>query len=239
MSRHTIGATKGAAVDHDNAADVPLVAMCSSLLCGACVVFRVGCMSVNHTFRCILRTQHAATSAFNSHCPVMFIMHAAARRCVLTDAFLRMEGSDGSIFVFGDAATIHNPLASEHVDELFEAADADKDGLLTVSELQTLLHDCEKEFPHLAKHARFLDGKHNRYSGNPMLGSGLAFIVDAHARHSRVLDAHGDHSRVSLSCMYVVRTQAVVIWIVLWVLVQVRQFDWSSGAWCCQQQCTC
>lgn len=86
-----------------------------------------------------------------------------ACRCVLTDAFMRVEGSDGSIFVFGDAATVHTPLASEHVDELFDAADADKDGLLSVAELQRLLHDCAEEFPHLAKHARFLDGKTNRW----------------------------------------------------------------------------
>lgn len=83
-------------------------------------------------------------------------------RCVLTDEFFRVEGSDGSIFVMGDAATIHTSLASEHVDELFESADTDKDGLLTVGQLQKLLHDAEKEFPHLAKHARFLDGKQNR-----------------------------------------------------------------------------
>jgi hypothetical protein len=75
---------------------------------------------------------------------------------------MRVEGSDGSIFVFGDAATIHSPLAADHVDELFAAADADKDGLLKVSELHQLLHDCEAEFPHLARHARFLDGKQNR-----------------------------------------------------------------------------
>lgn len=84
-------------------------------------------------------------------------------RCVLTDAFMRVEGSDGSIFVFGDAATIHTHLASEHVDELFDAADTDSDGLLSVAELQQLLHDCAEEFPHLAKHARFLDGKTNRW----------------------------------------------------------------------------
>lgn len=92
----------------------------------------------------------------NNHC---------RHRCILTDEFLRVEGSDGSIFVFGDAATIHTPLASEHVDELFDAADADKDGLLSVSELQKVLHDCEAEFPHLARHARFLDGKQNRCAG--------------------------------------------------------------------------
>lgn len=81
---------------------------------------------------------------------------------MLTDEFFRVEGSDGSIFVMGDAATIHTPLASEHVDELFESWDTDKDGLLTVGQLQKLLHDSEKDFPHLAKHARFLDGKQNR-----------------------------------------------------------------------------
>lgn len=93
---------------------------------------------------------------------VLFLPMHTPPRCVLTDEFFRVEGSDGSIFVMGDAATIHTSLASEHVDELFESADTDKDGLLTVGQLQKLLHDAEKEFPHLAKHARFLDGKQNR-----------------------------------------------------------------------------
>jgi len=101
--------------------------------------------------------------AHTCHCVVA--NNYCRHRCVLTDEFLRVEGSDGSIFVFGDAATIHTPLASEHVDELFDTADADKDGLLSVSELQKVLHGCEAEFPHLARHARFLDGKQNRYVG--------------------------------------------------------------------------
>lgn len=99
---------------------------------------------------------HVSLSLTLSHTPSHTV------RCVLTDEYMRVEGSDGSMFVFGDAATIHPHLACEHVDELFAAADRDGDGLLSVAELQQLLHSCAKDFPHLAKHARFLDGKQNR-----------------------------------------------------------------------------
>lgn len=37
-----------------------------------------------------------------------------------------MKGSDGSIWAFGDAATIEQPRALQRADELFEQADVDK-----------------------------------------------------------------------------------------------------------------
>jgi hypothetical protein len=47
-------------------------------------------------------------------------------RSLLTDEFLRVKGSDGSIWAFGDAATIDQPRALQRADELFELADIDK-----------------------------------------------------------------------------------------------------------------
>lgn len=49
-------------------------------------------------------------------------------RSLLTDEFLRVKGSDGSIWAFGDAATIDQPRALQRADELFEQADVDKVG---------------------------------------------------------------------------------------------------------------
>lgn len=49
-------------------------------------------------------------------------------RSLLTDEFLRVKGSDGSIWAFGDAATVDQPKAGEVVDRLFEQADRDKVG---------------------------------------------------------------------------------------------------------------
>lgn len=39
---------------------------------------------------------------------------------------MRVKGSDGSIYAFGDAATIEQPKALEFADELFEKADKNK-----------------------------------------------------------------------------------------------------------------
>lgn len=40
-------------------------------------------------------------------------------RSILTDDFLRVKGSNGSIWALGDAATIDQPKAIEHAEELF------------------------------------------------------------------------------------------------------------------------
>ena len=39
---------------------------------------------------------------------------------------MRVKGSDGSIWAFGDASTIDQPRALQRADELFELADTDK-----------------------------------------------------------------------------------------------------------------
>lgn len=50
-------------------------------------------------------------------------------RSLLTDEFMRVKGSDGSIWAFGDASTIDQPRALQRADELFELADKDKVGI--------------------------------------------------------------------------------------------------------------
>lgn len=47
-------------------------------------------------------------------------------RSILTDDYLRVKGSDGSIWAFGDASTIDQPKALDYADELFEKADVNK-----------------------------------------------------------------------------------------------------------------
>uniref|UniRef100_A0A383VLR6 NADH:ubiquinone reductase (non-electrogenic) n=1 Tax=Tetradesmus obliquus TaxID=3088 RepID=A0A383VLR6_TETOB len=85
-------------------------------------------------------------------------------RSALTDEFLRVKGSDGSIWAFGDASTIEQPRALQRADELFEQADTNKDGLVGLKELQALLTEASKEFSHLEEHARFLEAKNKRAS---------------------------------------------------------------------------
>lgn len=45
---------------------------------------------------------------------------------MLTDEYMSVLGSNGSIWAFGDASTIHQPKALDHADELFEAGDTNK-----------------------------------------------------------------------------------------------------------------
>lgn len=80
-------------------------------------------------------------------------------RSVLTDDYLRVLGSNGSIFAFGDSSTNFQPKALDHVEELFDLADVNKDSVLTLEEIRTVLVKASLRFSHLREHARFLDSR--------------------------------------------------------------------------------
>ncbi|MEW5317674.1 MAG: hypothetical protein WDW38_008956 [Sanguina aurantia] len=80
-------------------------------------------------------------------------------RSILTDDALRVKGSDGSIFAIGDASTIDQPKALDYAERLFEQADVNKDGVMTLMELQAMMTKASLEFSHLEEYSRFLDGK--------------------------------------------------------------------------------
>ena len=48
--------------------------------------------------------------------------------------------------------------AVSRVGELFEKADLNNDGKLTLEELRIMMKDASKEYPHLEEHSRFLEG---------------------------------------------------------------------------------
>lgn len=57
-------------------------------------------------------------------------------RGLLTDDMLRVLGSGDAMWAIGDASTIAAPKALDYVDELFELADTDGNGVLSLSELR-------------------------------------------------------------------------------------------------------
>jgi NADH:ubiquinone reductase (non-electrogenic) len=87
-------------------------------------------------------------------------------RSLLTDDKLRVKGAPGgSVWAFGDAATIDQPRALERAEQLFEQGDSDGDGRLTLRELRGLLKTASSEFSHFEEHARFLDQRANSWGG--------------------------------------------------------------------------
>eukprot|EP01025_Chloroclados_australasicus_P007534 TRINITY_DN12441_c0_g1_i4.p1 TRINITY_DN12441_c0_g1~~TRINITY_DN12441_c0_g1_i4.p1 ORF type:complete len:608 (-),score=41.02 TRINITY_DN12441_c0_g1_i4:269-2092(-) len=88
-------------------------------------------------------------------------------RSIVTDRFLRVKGSNGSLWAIGDAATIDQQAAIDYADQLFDKADVNKDGKLSLHEIRLILSEASIQFPHLAEHAKFLDSKYgmNRFGG--------------------------------------------------------------------------
>lgn len=61
------------------------------------------------------------------------------KRALLTDPWLRVLGSGGSIYALGDCATMEQGLAIDHAKELFQQCDVNHDGYLSREEMQEVL----------------------------------------------------------------------------------------------------
>ncbi|KAL6756599.1 type-II calcium-dependent NADH dehydrogenase [Haematococcus lacustris] len=98
-------------------------------------------------------------------------------RSIMTDEYLRVNGSGGSIWAIGDAATIDQPKALDFADSLFQQADLNHDERLSLSELRSLLSTASTQFSHLAEHASFLETK----AGSSRWGGLVAKAVQGNA----------------------------------------------------------
>ncbi|GMH44754.1 hypothetical protein BSKO_12706 [Bryopsis sp. KO-2023] len=87
-------------------------------------------------------------------------------RSIITDGHLRVKGSEGSMFALGDAATINQNRALEYVDELFERADKNKNGELSLPELRGIMSEASKEFPQFREYELFFGSQGSRRFGN-------------------------------------------------------------------------
>ncbi|KAM7525151.1 hypothetical protein LguiA_015053 [Lonicera macranthoides] len=75
-----------------------------------------------------------------------FIGGRANRRVLATDEWLRVEGCD-CVYALGDCATINQCKVMEDNSEIFNKADKDKSGTLTVKEFQEALDDICERYP--------------------------------------------------------------------------------------------
>ena len=81
-------------------------------------------------------------------------------RALVVDDRLRVKGSGGSIYAFGDAATIEPDFTAAHATQLFKEFDADKNGTLDVGEVSLLLKHASRRHPALREHSRlFVEAK--------------------------------------------------------------------------------
>ncbi|KAL3151414.1 tubulin alpha 1 [Trebouxia sp. C0009 RCD-2024] len=88
-------------------------------------------------------------------------------RSIVTDEYLCVKGSKGTIYALGDAATVEQPKALDRAKEIFDAADTDGNGLLTCKDVASAMQKASKEYSHLEEYSRYLDNKANsrRFGG--------------------------------------------------------------------------
>eukprot|EP00931_Biecheleriopsis_adriatica_P075991 TRINITY_DN49754_c0_g1_i1.p1 TRINITY_DN49754_c0_g1~~TRINITY_DN49754_c0_g1_i1.p1 ORF type:complete len:729 (+),score=164.41 TRINITY_DN49754_c0_g1_i1:49-2187(+) len=80
----------------------------------------------------------------------------APARGIITDEWLQVRGSGGSIFALGDAATVRNDRTLPFAEQLFKAADVDNSGDLTYQEMLDVFTGASDEFPQLEEYAMYL-----------------------------------------------------------------------------------
>ncbi|XP_058090037.1 external alternative NAD(P)H-ubiquinone oxidoreductase B1, mitochondrial-like [Magnolia sinica] len=80
------------------------------------------------------------------------------KRALTTDEWLRVKGCDG-IYALGDCATIHQRKIMEDISAIFNVADKDKSGTLTVKEFQGVIDDILVRYPQVE---HYLKRKHMR-----------------------------------------------------------------------------
>uniref|UniRef100_A0A7N0SWC4 NADH:ubiquinone reductase (non-electrogenic) n=2 Tax=Kalanchoe fedtschenkoi TaxID=63787 RepID=A0A7N0SWC4_KALFE len=82
----------------------------------------------------------------------------ANRRVLATDEWLRVEGTE-SIYALGDCATINQRKVMEDISAIFNKADKDKSGTLTVKEFQEVIHDVIERYPQVELYLKSMQMK--------------------------------------------------------------------------------
>nr|XP_043606195.1 external alternative NAD(P)H-ubiquinone oxidoreductase B1, mitochondrial [Erigeron canadensis] len=75
------------------------------------------------------------------------------RKVLATDEWLRVKGRE-DVYAIGDCATIDQRKIMEDIGAIFDAADKDKSGTLTVEEFQEIIDDILIRYPQVENHLR-------------------------------------------------------------------------------------
>mmetsp|Transcript_16212 Transcript_16212/g.46036 ORF Transcript_16212/g.46036 Transcript_16212/m.46036 type:complete len:722 (+) Transcript_16212:121-2286(+) len=78
-------------------------------------------------------------------------------RGIVTDEWMHVRGSSGSIFALGDACLVRHDRTVPFAKQLFEMGDTNGDGELDMSELRDLFKTAASQFPQLEAYSKYLD----------------------------------------------------------------------------------
>ncbi|KAI7908056.1 uncharacterized protein BX663DRAFT_492830 [Cokeromyces recurvatus] len=88
----------------------------------------------------------------------------AHKRVLTTDGYLHLAGvEDKSIYALGDCATIENPNLLEHLMDIFEEADTNKDGKIQLHEFLIICEKLRSRFPLIGEHLKNLERLFSNY----------------------------------------------------------------------------
>jgi len=110
------------------------------------------------------------------------------RQGIVTDEWLQVKGSWGTIFALGDATTVQGKRATKVAEELFQEGDEDGGGTLCVDEMKALFTNKAKDYPQLEEYAQYFDTASNDDEPDEVR---LA-VLDVFANAAEVRRAAGD-----------------------------------------------
>lgn len=101
----------------------------------------------------------------------------APARGIITDEWLHVRGSCGSIFALGDAATVRHDRTLPFAEQLFKAADIEGTGELDLAALRDLFRGASDEFPQLEEYAQYLSSVVTDTNDDPRMAA-IARVIE-------------------------------------------------------------
>lgn len=106
-------------------------------------------------------------------------------RGIITDEYLQVRGSAGSIFALGDCATVRHDRTLPFAKQLFKAADVERAGRIGMPMLRELFRGASDEFPQLAEYAAYLTAVTNPDTDDDPRLRGFTSAIEANLARER------------------------------------------------------